>query len=84
MHQYFGFIDGAEPCDFFPYGWYLKIRVQYMFGYVPRCVCHHSEDFVLGAHIYLFIYNVLTIIRRNGTEGRALITDKRGYSKTHT
>jgi len=37
-----------------------------------------------GAHIYLFISTVLTIIRRNGTGGRALITDKRGYSKTHT
>jgi septum formation inhibitor-activating ATPase MinD len=37
-----------------------------------------------GVHTYLFIYTVLTIIRRNGTEERAMITDKRGYSKTHT
>ena len=25
VHLYFGFIVGAEPCDFFPYGWHLKV-----------------------------------------------------------
>jgi hypothetical protein len=27
VHLYYGFIVGAEPCDFFPYGWHLKVSV---------------------------------------------------------
>jgi hypothetical protein len=47
VHLYFGFILGAESCDFFSYGWHLKVSVQNMVRYVPWCVGHHSEDFVL-------------------------------------
>ena len=40
MHLHFGFVVGAEPCAFFPYGWHLKVSVQYTVGYVPWCVGH--------------------------------------------
>jgi len=47
VHLYFGFMVGAHPCDFFPYGWHFKVSVQYTVGYVPWRVGRHSENSVL-------------------------------------
>jgi hypothetical protein len=53
VHLYFGFIVGAESSDLFSDGWYLKVSVNHVVWYVPRCVCHHSEDFILQSLQYL-------------------------------